>query len=509
MRNLGENSWHFALHALVALVCAVVGSIAAARADGTAIQSKNYSYSDNALFVAPWGKDNWSGEKDFPFRTVGAAIAAVVNGGTVVLRAGTYRETLGGLSKRIVLQSYPGETVWIKGSVPATEWVAHGENWLTKNSFPIFCRSCVEPGNLRGDHLTAGYPEQLFLDGKSLEQVARLEDLGPGAFYADAESGTYVIRDNPTKADVEISVHNNAVTLWSGAEGSIVRGVGFAHYSPVAEPGHGAMVKVDAQDVVLENNTFLGSAVKAVSVFAKNVVVKENVFSSNGMMGLSAWNADKLAVSGNRFVRNNREHFAVTGSVSEAAGAKITFSQDVIIENNLFEGNYANGLWFDLGVKNAIISENRFKKNEGHGLFFEISSGAEISSNVLEDNAGSGIAISTSDQIEISGNVLANNAYALTLQLDQRPETAELLEANGGLFSIDFVDNLVTVPSNTKSTPIWGRDFSQTINADQMLRKVGDNEFKSEKGVLNDTIYTMWIDGSPVDLVTLDVVRRQ
>ena len=44
-----------------------------------------------------------------------AGLAKVPNGGTLVLRGGTYREALGTISKNVTIQSYPGETAWLDG----------------------------------------------------------------------------------------------------------------------------------------------------------------------------------------------------------------------------------------------------------------------------------------------------------------------------------------------------------------------------------------------------------
>jgi hypothetical protein len=49
-----------------------------------------------------------------------AGLAKVPSGGTLVLRGGTYGESLGNITKNVTIQCYPGETVWFdgKGSLP-------------------------------------------------------------------------------------------------------------------------------------------------------------------------------------------------------------------------------------------------------------------------------------------------------------------------------------------------------------------------------------------------------
>ena len=45
-----------------------------------------------------------------------AGLAKVPNGGTLVLRGGSYHEAFGTISKNVTIQSYPGETAWLDGN---------------------------------------------------------------------------------------------------------------------------------------------------------------------------------------------------------------------------------------------------------------------------------------------------------------------------------------------------------------------------------------------------------
>jgi poly(beta-D-mannuronate) C5 epimerase len=81
-----------------------------------------YPVPPGALFVATDGADSAAGTRRAPLRTVAAAVKRARQGATIVVRAGTYRETVGRVSKRITLQPYPGERVWLKGSVVVSGW---------------------------------------------------------------------------------------------------------------------------------------------------------------------------------------------------------------------------------------------------------------------------------------------------------------------------------------------------------------------------------------------------
>ncbi|MGO7983938.1 DUF1565 domain-containing protein, partial [Rhizobium johnstonii] len=54
----------------------------------------SYAVPAGALFVATDGDDTADGSLENPFRTIGAAIAAAKPGGTIVVRAGDYHESV-------------------------------------------------------------------------------------------------------------------------------------------------------------------------------------------------------------------------------------------------------------------------------------------------------------------------------------------------------------------------------------------------------------------------------
>lgn len=75
------------------------------------VAATDYPVPADAIIVSSTGKDAAPGTADQPLRSVAAAIALAAPGGTVVIRGGTYRETVGLVKKRITLQPYPGEHV--------------------------------------------------------------------------------------------------------------------------------------------------------------------------------------------------------------------------------------------------------------------------------------------------------------------------------------------------------------------------------------------------------------
>ncbi len=450
----------------------LTGSGAAEGYQLLSVKSTNYAIPHNALFVSPEGSDQNPGSIARPLRTVSAAIIAAKDGASIVIRQGTYREALPDLSKRLTLQPFPRENVWLKGSLVAAGWVADGNAWRMRGRAHGFCGDCFHPDNVDPAFPNAGLPDQVFVDDAPLRQVSSRSSVTAGTFYVDRRLKRLFIGSDPQGRSVEVSVRGTALAIEHGGQGSIVRGLGFAHYSPVAQPGLGGTVKGNAANLTFENNTFAWSAVKGLVIFAPGGTVRGNTFIYNGMMGLGAWNADGLKVVGNRFAFNNQEGFVQTGAVSEAAGAKLTSTRDLKVTDNVFEGNLANGLWLDINISNAAIVRNLFKANRRHGVFYEISSNGIIASNIAERNAVAGIALANATHMQVYNNTLFGNAYAFLVQADDRvnsdPEQIKL--GNSWIAgSTYFYNNLISGTGDATKAFIWARDFSGVLNADQLI----------------------------------------
>jgi len=90
---------------------------------GTTVGTAQYPVPAGAVVVSPSGNDSAAGTAAAPYRTLTKAASAAAAGATIVLRAGTYHESVA-VYKRVTIQSWPGETVWLDGSVPVNDWAA-------------------------------------------------------------------------------------------------------------------------------------------------------------------------------------------------------------------------------------------------------------------------------------------------------------------------------------------------------------------------------------------------
>ncbi|UYZ63635.1 RICIN domain-containing protein [Hymenobacter weizhouensis] len=428
-----------------------------------------------AYFVSPQGSDQNPGTLAQPWRSFTHALTAAPSGATIVFRAGTYRPSptqtdrsrMGAVNKRLTLQPYPHEQVWVKGSEEVTGWVADGTAWRHNNWPYSFGK------NAGDENLEPGYPQaflrdMVFVDGRALAQVTRRQDVTAGTFYVDPAGRAIYLGDNPAGKTVESAAMERA--LWMGwgyteAAGTVVRGLGFAHFTELA-------MEFAAPNIVLENNTFvwnasigaqlLGSAPGSNSRAgtALNCIVRGNTFSYNGRKGFDASMAHGLLLEDNTFTYNNIERF---NGGWDAAGLKITGLDDMVFRRNRVENNYSMGLWMDIGVRRAQILHNTVLRNGIIGIFFEISDGALIAGNLCVGNGESGIQISNSANARIYHNTLVDNGRALVINETERPGAGKTEEYSGqGILLPNWVtqgnvakNNILANGGTVRNLPSW------------------------------------------------------
>lgn len=421
-----------------------------------------YPVPETAWFVAPTGNDTYSGKPDAPLRTIAAAINRAPASSTIVIRQGVYRESIGSLNKPLILQPYPHEKVWIKGSIEANDWTRDRHGWRLDNWNPRFDRSSYNPGEMAKDYPLAGNPEMAFINGRPLRQVGRLDEHKPGTFFVDNENHSVFIADDPHKSLVELSKFGHALELYRGASGSIIRGLGFAHYANVKHEG-AIRALGGTSNVVLENNTFADNAGSSLLIYeCRNITLRKNMFLRAGYQGLSAWKTAGLKIEQNEFLANNSEHFATEGDYAGAAAAKIFATTGVTARNNLFAENHCTGLWFDGSCSDCKVICNRFTKNEHAGLHVEESAHAMLVGNEADHNAAAGILISNSSNVRAYNNSLTDNNPNVAIQDDARVNT-EAHESDQGITyitaDIDLFNNVLAA-TDSKHQLLWARDFN-------------------------------------------------
>jgi hypothetical protein len=233
------------------------------------IRDTDYTIPEDAYFVSPRGDDANPGTESAPWQTVAHAVKNAPAGTTVVLRGGTYRESVT-LERKLTLQAYPKEKAWMKGSKVITNWVADGGAWSSEWTDHYRCAvddtyykySCEQwtcdeeewgcpavSWTAEGDTIPpeqcpdsppraaidcrfplAKWADMVFLDGIPLEQTASLP-VAEGQFYVDTSMNQLYIGSDPRRGTVEAAALRRAIHVGSGAKGTVIRGLGFAHYA--------------------------------------------------------------------------------------------------------------------------------------------------------------------------------------------------------------------------------------------------------------------------------------
>ncbi len=414
-----------------------------------------YTIPPQALFVSPAGSDSNPGSLSAPFATVAKALSAAPSRATIVLRGGTYRESLT-LTRTVTLQAYPHEQPWIVGSDAVSGFAASGNAWV-RSWTSTLCHTCYPQQVIDPAYPAAGLPDQVFIDGTPLTQVTALASLGSGRFYVDLTKQILYLGSNPIGHAVEVTSRATALTLTAAAAGAAVKGIGFARTGSTYNSGAGAMVQSSAPGATFDHDTFAWSATRGVSIYAVNTVVTNNLFLYNGSNGFHAHMSDGLVFQNNRIAYSNEEHFSITPSAFASEGAaKITHTWNSVFTGNLFDDNGANALWFDVTCTNAVIANNTMVRNAGHGIAYEVSGNATIAGNLVVDNARIGIKLSGVSHAEVWNNTAVGNGWSqFAVYEDPRHDSNPIDNAAGITYdtaNVHAVNNVfVATPAATKA----------------------------------------------------------
>ena len=350
----------------------------------------HYPIPANALFVSPTGSDSSSGlSTAAPVRTLAHAVQIASSGQTIVLRAGSYHESVSVPSnKRLTVQSYPGEVVWLDGSTSVGGWSRDGNTWVHSgwtaqfDSTPAYSAGGVSsaPGwsFVNPAYPMAAHPDQVWIGDTALRQVGSRAEVVPGTFYADYAAQALVTGTDPTGTDVRASDLTLAYSVYS--PGSVLRGIGIRRYA-TSIPLVGT-VRMDGPGDSIENVMVSDNATTGVTVDSTNVTLRNVTAVRNGLLGLHANYADGISLSNVLATNNNTEHF---NQSPVSGGTKITRTRGITVRDSVFSDNFGYGLWLDESCYDMTVVGNTIATNSAHGLSVEISARGTVADNVVAD----------------------------------------------------------------------------------------------------------------------------
>lgn len=448
-----------------------IGAVSNGR--GTLLGTASYNPPAGAIFVSDSaGSDSNEGTLTNPVQTVAKALALAPSGGTVVLRAGTYHESVT-ISKKVTIQNYPREIAWFDGSSKVTGWSKSGSTWTAP--WGTFFSPSSYSGGVSTSSPYANYPAQVFIDGTALQQVGSAAAVTTGTFFADSTNKRLVIGSDPTNKTVRSSDLTRAIEV--GATDITLRGFGVRRYATTSASR--AAVLMDPSGGTFENLVISDNSSIGMALSGDNKTVKQVVVERNGMMGLGMNRSKNSSISKSIIRFNNFERFP---TLPVASGIKVTWSGAVTINDNLVADNYvASGVWFDGFNSNVSIVNNTIRDNGEMQVNMELSKTAIIANNEMSGGRKT-IDIRDSESIRVMNNRIGGYSlmgifFAQDNRWTNRPSDAPsdfaLLTRNNTV-----ANNLFTCGTRFQ---LFANDENNTIPADKFNSTVTGNLFSGKQ----------------------------
>ena len=382
-----------------------------------AVPDSSYAIPAGALFVAPDGAANAPGTQSRPLATLAQALAKAHPGGSIVLRGGTYAQPTLTVRKKITIQAYPHETVWLSGSTPVTTWQREGAVWRHTGWTARSCGAACPDTLVDPAYPAAALPDQLFARGIPLGQVTSKAQVGPGTFYIDTQTRTLYVGSSPDDDSIEASTSGVALQFAPTAGGSTVRGIGVTRYAPTGNDAEPAAVVANADALTFERDTFAQNAGTALDISQPNAIVRSSIITASGQRGVWLHGAHHAIVDDTVIDQNNTEHFRAASCTTSCSlgGLTATDSDSLQLTHNQVRDNVGAGLACSHGCTNAVITGNTIASNQGSGVYYGAGSGADITNNTVAGN-GHGLTVANADTVRITHNTLSRNAAPVSLR---------------------------------------------------------------------------------------------
>jgi nitrous oxidase accessory protein NosD len=478
----------------VAVFTALVAGLAVLPAGAAAASEA----APRTLVVSRHGSDSGSGSADSPLRSIATAIDRAPSGGTVVVRGGSYHESVTiPPGKQVTLTAAPGAHVWLDGSQRVRRWHETTNGFVHRGWHVSFDASPTytwgAPDNtapgwsfVNDQHPMAAHPDQVWVGGRPQQQVADRSQLRPGTFYVDERHDRLFLGSDPGSREVRASTIAKALSI-RGA-GSSVHGIGIRRFAP-SVPHMGA-VTVEARGVTLSRMRVVENATTGLHVTAADAVLRRVRTDRNGMLGMSATYADGLRLVGVVSHRNNTEGF---NYAPVAGGIKIGRTQGVRVVRASVTGNAGTGLWFDESTRRIRVFDSTLSGNRGHGLALEISDDARVADTVIAGNDGDGMKINDTSRVSLWNNTVVDNGRPINIVQDDRDASDPDTEGHDPRFPVpapgmtwingpvQVHDNILGRGRSEANCLLCVEDYSGRFTAREMRVQASGNVYERAK----------------------------
>jgi hypothetical protein len=400
-------------------------------------------------YVAPNGSDALAGTSTAtPFATVNRAIQAASPGDTILLRGGTYRQSIlldahksGSASQLTTIAAFPGERPVIKGSDLLTKWSrVRGGIWRA-NTFP----GTTEQVFVNFDATGSRPLEQIGSAGNAHDRHRRVRpgswtDLTPGTFLCDTGTRTLYVYlpdgSSPRNHVMEVSTRPSLVELqyrgYRPPEYFRISGLTFRHNASSRTAEQGAMVHspfrslIDSCDIQWAD--FAGVTLNT------GTTLRDTAVRYCGAVGVQGAHAGNVRVSKCLIERNNYRGF---DSAWHAGGIKLVPGSWGTVDGSRIRNNAGSGVWFDycetgnpITVRNNRITGNGARYYDDAGVKIEVTDRALVTNNIIDDNFGSGVLVLASDHSRILANTVTRTRGWGAINLGGVPRDGKTLHHN-------------------------------------------------------------------------------
>ena len=363
----------------------------------------------------PHASDDNPGTPSKPLKTINAAARIAVPGTRVLIRGGTYRETVqpvkGGLSpeKMISYEAVEGEEVVIKASVEVkefkpsvgwrlvrgfgkkhmdTEGIRVWEIELDPEDFKGYNPFCAV--NILHDRLFIEYDKtdmtpylnrrgMVFVDGKPMKQVPLYYMLSENenAYWVEANGQKVHIRlandDDPRNHIIEVTNREQCfapeVPFLSYIK---VKGLTLAHAATGAPvPQRGSLSCYRGHHWIIEDCTIDWSNATGIDCgnecwhhtieegqIIGHSIIRRNIIKDAGVCGIAGMFVKNMLIEDNLIIGTGWQRMELSW---EAGGIKVHNCVNSLIRRNVIRECYGcDALWMDVGNENCRVTSNLF-----------------------------------------------------------------------------------------------------------------------------------------------------
>ncbi|QHZ47104.1 right-handed parallel beta-helix repeat-containing protein [Bacillus sp. NSP9.1] len=372
----------------------------------------------NCLYVSPDGNDQNEGTKEKPFRTLAHAAKEAVPGTTVMIREGTYHETLdvkhsGTDENPVTFRNYENEKVVISGeAVTDAEYETplvhiHDKHNITISGFTIQDLSVSSEEATAMGIYVSGSSSHITMKNNHIRDIKTTADDGNAhgiAVYGSGSMKDIKIEDNTveklTLGASEAVVLNGNIDGFT-ISGNVVRdnnniGIDLIGYEGTADQNDFVRNGVVENNTVYHNSTYgnpaYGDDYSAGGIYVdggQRIDIKKNIVYENDI-GIEATSehrgkyADDVQITDNTVYENAYTGISIGGYDNKRGGTSNSVIAHNIMYRNDTKGLYGGQLLLQYDTKNNNIEKNIMTAS--HSRIFIANDFTKNDENIVNHN---------------------------------------------------------------------------------------------------------------------------